>query len=383
MEEEKIKKSYTWKKWIFYFSLFLVAIILYKILDNFTGIKDWIKNLFKILSPFVGGILIAYILYLPCKKIENTYKTTPKTRFVNKHARTMSILTVYIMAIIIIMILSNCLIPIVIQSLEDLINNVPNYYNVAKNTVNSLPNDNPLISNTINNAIDQISKIDFKSYISPEKILQYVQGIMSAVSNIFNIFISIVVSVYILSQRKKIVKDFGRFNRAILNEQSYNKLSRYFRNGNEIFFKFLTSQIIDAFIVGALVSVAMLILKVKYAILLGFFIGLFNLIPFFGAIIAIIIAIIITILTGGIGKAILMAVVIIILQQIDANIINPKIVGSSLNISQILVIFAVTIGGAYFGVLGMFLAVPVITVIRMMIKDYVIEKENQKNVKID
>ena len=119
----------------------------------------------------------------------------------------------------------------------------------------------------------------------------------------------------------------------------------------------------------------MSIIGVKYAVLLGFMIGLFNLIPYFGAIIAVAVAILITIFTGGIGQAIIMAIVVIVLQQIDANIINPKILGNSLSISPLLVIFAVTIGGAYFGVLGMFLAVPVATVIKLLIEEYI----NYKN----
>ena len=115
----------------------------------------------------------------------------------------------------------------------------------------------------------------------------------------------------------------------------------------------------------------MSVIGVKYSVLLGFLIGLFNLIPYFGAIIAVTVAILITIFTGGIGKAILMAAVVIVLQQIDANIINPKIVGNSLQISQLLVLFAVTVGGAYFGVLGMFLAVPIFTVIKLLIEEYI------------
>ena len=111
-------------------------------------------------------------------------------------------------------------------------------------------------------------------------------------------------------------------------------------------------------------------MNVKYAVLLGFVIGLFNMIPYFGAIIAVIIAIGVTLLTGGIPQAIWLAIVIIILQQIDANIINPKIVGDSLKISPILVMFAVTVGGAYFGVLGMFLAVPIVAVIKILLNDY-------------
>ena len=123
----------------------------------------------------------------------------------------------------------------------------------------------------------------------------------------------------------------------------------------------------------------MSIMGVKYAALLGFMIGLFNVIPYFGAIIAVAIAVVITIFTGGITQAIWLAVVVIILQQIDANIINPKIIGNSLKISPLLVIFAVTVGGAYFGVLGMFLAVPVIAVIKLLVSDY-IERTSNDNI---
>ena len=133
-------------------------------------------------------------------------------------------------------------------------------------------------------------------------------------------------------------------------------------------------------------------MKVKFAPLLGFFIGLFNMIPYIGAIIAVTISAIITLITGGVYQTIWMLLIVIILQQIDANIINPKIVGQSLKISPLLVIFAVTVGGAYFGILGMFLAVPVIAVIKIVIEDYVdyklavkkhqkmMEKNRQKSV---
>ena len=100
-------------------------------------------------------------------------------------------------------------------------------------------------------------------------------------------------------------------------------------------------------------------------------------IPYFGAIIATAIAAIITLITGGLLQAIWMLIVVIILQQIDANIINPKIVGKSLKMSPLLVIFAVTVGGAFFGVLGMFLAVPIIAIIKLLVEDY-IDYKNEK-----
>ena len=106
-------------------------------------------------------------------------------------------------------------------------------------------------------------------------------------------------------------------------------------------------------------------------------IGLFNIIQYLGAIVAVAISILITIITGGVSQTLIMAIVVIILQQIDSNIINPKIIGNSLEISPLLVIFAVTVGGAYWGVLGMFLAVPVVAVLKIIIDDW-IEYKNQK-----
>ena len=373
-----MKKDNNFAKWVFYFSIAVATIVIYKILDNLTGITEWINNLLKILAPFIGGILIAYILYLPCKKIEDLLKKTKDKGLINKHARGISITITYILAIIIIAIVINCILPILTQSLTDLINNIPSYYEMATKKINELPEDSILRSQEVTSVITELSSINLKEYVNIEKITQYAKGVLSAVSGIFNIFIAAAVSVYILCQRKGLVNFWSRFLSSILTENTYKKVRKCFINGNKVFFKFLTSQIIDAIIVGILTSIAMLILNVKYAILLGFMIGLFNLIPFFGSIVAIAIAIIVTILTGGLGKAVAMAIIVIILQQIDANIINPKIVGDSLKISQIVVIFAVTVGGAYFKILGMFLAVPIVTVIKMFIEDYIEEKEARK-----
>ena len=162
-----------------------------------------------------------------------------------------------------------------------------------------------------------------------------------------------------------------RLTNAIFNDSTYKSIDKYFNNSNEVFFKFIASQFLDAIIVGILVTIALSIMGVKYAPLLGFFIGIFNMIPYFGAVIATAISVVITIITGGLSQAIWMLIIVIILQQIDANIISPRIIGKSLKISPLLVITAVTIGGAYFGVLGMFLAVPIIAVLKIIVEDYI------------
>lgn len=172
-------------------------------------------------------------------------------------------------------------------------------------------------------------------------------------------------------ERAQIIQFLRKCANAIFEDKTYKNIDKYFNHSNEIFFKFIASQFLDAVVVGILVTIAMSIMKIKFAPLLGFMIGLFNMIPYFGAIIAVAIAALITLITGGFAQTVWMLIVVIILQQIDANIINPKIVGKSLKISPLLVIFAVTVGGAYFGVLGMFLAVPVIAVIKIVVEDYI------------
>ena len=229
--------------------------------------------------------------------------------------------------------------------------------------------------------MSEFTNIDIKQFlnINNDKIIEYVKNIIDIFSGIFDVFVSIVVSVYILLQRDLIVKAMRRFARAIFKKDMYETINRYFTKANEVFFTFITSQLLDALIVGIMTTVAMMILKVSYAPLIGFMIGLFNLIPYIGAIVAVAIGILITLITGGFGKALAMAIVVIVLQQIDANIINPKILGSSLETSPLLVLFSITIGGAYFGIMGMFLGVPIAVVIKTILTDFVDSRNKIKD----
>ena len=290
-----------WKKWIYWFLLGVAIIIVYKALDSFGDVMNVVGKFFSILGPFFAGIFIAYLLFMPCKKIEKLYEKS-KSKLIKKKARTLSVATVYLIVILLIMVLFSVILPVVVESVADLFN----------------------------------------------QILGFLK----------------------------------KFASAVFKDKTYQNIDKYFNDSNEIFFKFIASQFLDAIVVGSFVTIAMTIMRIKYAPLLGFFIGLFNMIPYFGAIIAVGISAIITLITGGFTQAIWMLIVVIILQQIDANIINPKIIGKSLKISPLLVIFAVTVGGAYFGILGMFLAVPVIAVVKILVEDYVnlklAEKKKEK-----
>ena len=372
------KKNIT--KWMYWFTFAVAIIIIYKLLDNFSQIGNWLEKFLSIIMPFIIGVLISYILYLPCKKIEELYN---KIKILKIKSRVLAVFSVYLMVIILFMLAVRFLVPVISQSFIDLKDNFQNYFNIAMQKINELPNDSIFKSEAVLKFANDFNNIDLKQFINIETIFQYAQGAINFASGIFNFFVAIIVSVYILLERKEILGFAKKLTSSIFEKNIYESISYYFGKTNEVFFKFLASQFIDAIIVGILSSIAMSLMNVKYAVLLGFMIGLFNMIPYFGAIIAITITIIITLLTGGLPQAIWLAIVIIILQQIDANIINPKIVGESLKISPILVMLAVTIGGAYFGVLGMFLAVPIIAVFKIILIDFIEFRNTIKKHKID
>ena len=372
---EEIKQG--WKKRISWLLIALTVVIVYKMLDNFSNVTEWFGTFFRILKPFLAGLLISYILFMPCKKIEGALEKS-KLKFVKKRARGLSVIATYIIFILIIIIIINCIFPVLKESIVELVSNIPGYYETLVSKYKELPEDSVLKNDIIKDKMTELSNIDMKQFLSinNEKIIEYVKNIINIFSGIFDVFVSIIVSVYILLQRTAIMRFLRRFARAMFKKNTYEAVNKYFTKANEVFFTFISSQLLDAVIVGILTTVAMLIIKVKYAPLIGFTIGLFNMIPYIGAIVAVGIGILITFITGGLGKAIAMAIVVIILQQIDANIINPKIIGVSLEVSPLLVIFSVTVGGAYFGIMGMFLGVPIAVVIKTILNDW-IENKNK------
>lgn len=363
-------KNKSWLKWIYWFTFAVAVIIVYKTLDSFNEIADFVRNLFRILMPFIMGTLLAYIFYIPSRKMESIYKKS-KRKIISKRSRGLGVFTVYLIVLILCIIIFNFVLPNISQSITDLLNNLPTYYSNTLETIENAPEESILNKINAKDIIESLQDIDISQIFSMETITQYAKGVINIATGIFDFFVAIIVSVYILLERREIL-NFGRnLSSALFKHKTYKNLGMYFRKTNNIFFRFLSSQLIDSVLVGIIISIALLIMKVKYAVLLGFMIGLFNMIPYLGAIIAVIVAILITLLTGGLGQAIWVTIVVVVLQQIDANIINPKITGSSLEISPILVIFSVTIGGAYFGILGMFLAVPICTVIKTFILDYI------------
>lgn len=377
------KESGHVKKWMYYFTLGVSLILIYKLLDNLGSIRELLSVFLSVVTPFIAGGFIAYVLYIPCKKIEKCLINT-KSKRAKKKAKGRAVLLTYIITILLITIISNFVFPVLAESIKDLAQNFQGYFEMTIDKYNELPEDSILKGEEVDEFINTIQNIDLKQYINAEKMAQYAGNALSAVTSIFSIFIAIIVSIYLLLERRNIVDFWKRMIKAMTTKHTYEQLDKYVKDFHGIFSKFIIAQFLDAVVVAILVTIAMSIMGVKYAPLLGFFIGVFNMIPYVGAIIAVVVAGIITLITGGLSQMIWMLVVVLVLQQIDANIINPKIVGGSLKISPLLVIFAVTVGGAYFGIVGMFLAVPVAAVIKIILNDFAIAAERKlQNIEIE
>lgn len=375
-----MKEKRNISKWLYWFSFAVAVIAVYKILDSLQGITSFLSGFMTILMPFIIAIIIAYLFYIPSSKLE---KCIRKSRLLRKNSRIISVLTVYAIAIIIVVFLVKSVIPTITNSVVDLAKSLPEYYTSILKSYDELDDESILKQVDLHGIVDKLKQIDILEYINVSDIGQYITNAIGAVGIVFNIFVSLVFSIYLLLSRRDIKNFFIKLIRAIFSDNISKSVIDYVGKTNKILINFIYCQILDGIIVGIITSIAMVILKVKYGILLGMMIGIFNIIPYFGAIIAVAVSAIITLFTGGLEQAILMLIVTIVLQQIDSNIINPHILGEGLKVNPILVIFAVTVGGAYFDFLGMFLAVPVAAILKILLEDFIdfkikLKKQNEK-----
>ena len=369
-------------KWLYWFTLGFALVVAYKAVDTLGIAFSAIGNFVSIVTPFIIACFLAYLLYKPCRAIEETFKNTKKLNFLKKHRRGFSVLTVYFIVFSIFFIVINFIRPALENSIKELAMNVPNYYNSSITFLKNLPEDSIWSELNVAALVENLESFNITEkmieWVDLENATQYIKGIVGAAGIVFDIFVIIVVSIYILLERSDIKSFVQNLFKAILSDEKNKKIMEIYNSSNFVFYNYVASQILDGFLVGIIVSVIMSIMKIRYSILLGFLIGLFNVIPYFGAIIAIIISALITIFTNGFATAVWMTIIVVIVQQIDANIINPRILGNSLKISPILVIFATTVGGAYFGIVGMFLGVPAVALIKIFILQFIKNKNNEK-----
>ena len=191
-----MKEIKNWTKWIYWFTFAVAVIFVYKTLDSFNDIAICIKNLISILMPFLMGLLLAYLLYIPCRSIERLYSKI-KLKIINRRARGLSVITIFILLILVIATAINLVIPALSRSIIELAGDLPGYYQSAINFVDNLPEDSIISKIDVQEIIDKLQKIDITEILSLEKVSTYIKGVMGVASTIFSIFVSLIMSVYL------------------------------------------------------------------------------------------------------------------------------------------------------------------------------------------
>lgn len=361
-----------WNYWMVRFLFVLAVIISFKAISNFHVFTDGVKNLLGVLSPFIIGFIVAYLLSGPQKKIQSLLAKTHIT-FIQKKSRGLSILILYVMALLFIFLTLNYVVPLIIKNLLDLLNLLPSFYAYLTELANSLE-DNGIIELI---KLEELLKSVTASY-SPEKLISQGTASLASIglfakslsSLVLNTFLAFIISIYVLIFRDAIAAFFTQLFRKFLSETTFNRTKGFIQHANDIFYKFIACQFLDACILGVLATILLSLLGVRFSITLGILLGICNMIPYFGSIFASIITMIITFFTGGLNLALVTIVSLLLLQQIDGNIIGPRIMGGALNLNPILIIVSITVGGAYFGVLGMFLSVPVAAILKITLMEW-------------
>ena len=376
------KVTIDWHYWMTRFFFVLAIILAYKFITNYTYFLAGLKSFLNVLSPFILGFILAYLLNGIQKKFEKFFhflgeKTS--INFFNKSSRGLSVLILYLCLFFLFFLTLNYVIPLIVNNVLDLINLLPAFYNYLTNLVEKLQAQGAIENLHIEELIERVTG-DF----SPEKMLdQWLQALTSLglitkglSSFVFNTFLTLIISIYTLLLKDSILSFIDKIAQKIFSEALYLKSKHLVQTTNTIFYKFVSSQFIDACIIGVSSSILLSILDVKFSLTLGILLGICNMIPYFGSIFASVITGVITFFTGGFNQAITVLISLIILQQIDGNIIGPRIMSGALNLNAIIVIISIAIGGAYFNVLGMFLAVPIAAIIKIIITKWLDDSED-------
>ena len=355
------------------FFLVTYGIILFVLLMNYEWIFVIIEKSFKILTPFIIGIFIAYVLNIIVVMLEKGL-----LKNVKKNKRLFSLMLSLFIVFGFIGLILLILIPQVKNAGKIFINNIPSYQEnvyeigekigLSKKNLKFFDLDNNKVASEITGLISKNSK----------SIIGFSMGFASSIVNaICNIFIGFVFAVYILVDKENLKKKFKKLFEILFGKNQYEKLYNFWTLTNTTFTNFLKVQVLEAFILASLCFLGMIILVMPYAATISVVVCVTALIPVFGALIGCLIGAFLIFMISPI-KAVSFIIFFLILQQFENNIIYPRVVGNKIGLPSMWVLVAVTIGGSLYGVLGMLLGVPVASIVYSLLRVFVNRKNSIK-----
>lgn len=384
---EQKKKSSRFQANNNYFTISVYAIgvifigtLIIKLFLSWDDTIKTIRQIINILMPFIIGALIAFILNPAAVKISNVLE-----RFCHiKHKKLRKILSIaitYLLVVGLIAVIFFGIVPQIATSITDLVNYIPTAVNEIYHFVDNLEEyfpdlDMDVVRNAINNALpDVVAYIrDFSGKLVPA--LYQVSRIV--VQWLLNLVIAIIVSVYMLSDKKPLKNSLRAVVYAFVPVNHIHTMMEILREAYHLFSSFIIGKALDSTIIGCLCFALMTILQLPYAVLISVIVGITNMIPYFGPFIGAVPGALILLLISPV-KSLIFVILIFVLQQFDGLILGPKILGNSTGLKPLWIIIAITIGGSIGGVLGMFLGVPVVAFLRYLANRILSHRLHERN----
>lgn len=356
-----------------------IALIIF-VLVNFEKILSILGYIINIFSPFIFGVIIAFVLNVLVNFIERKLFGKVKKKTWLKLKRPFSIAISVVLVIFIIVFIMNLLIPQLKNSVSLFTDSLPTYKEDIINVMNKFN----LEENTIKKAsdyLDNFGKIitDYIKGNSKDVITVTTEVATSLITIISKAVIAIVFAIYIIAQKETLKRQFNKLMSAYLKPKVVNRINKYASMANTTFSNFVTGQCLEAAIFGSLCFLGMLILRLPYAPTIAVLLGFTALIPVFGAFIGTFLGAFLILMISPI-KAIIFVVFILVLQQIEGNLIYPKVVGKSVGLPGIWVLLSVTIGASVGGILGMLIATPLCSLIYILLRQAVNDRINSNKI---
>ena len=387
-----MRRHFRWdKKYLYWgvtaFCVVAAAILFYMALNYLPLLRKALSSLVHILSPFIWGLAISYLLspfmrfaekklFLPLSgKLYKNSKRSDGSRF----ARSMSVLLSELFLLAILTALICLIIPQLYSSLQNMVASSPMYIETASRWITQLLEDFPEIEQYVSQTLGQVntSLMDWiQNTVLPKLgslISNVTSGVYYAIMGVYNLVIGIIVSVYVLSNLEQFGASAKRILYSVFSVDMAKKILEGLEFTDRTFMGFINGKLLDSAIIGLICYIVCSILRMPYALLVSVIVGVTNIIPFFGPFIGAVPSSIIILLVNPV-KCLIFIAFIILLQQLDGNIIGPKILGSSVGINGFWVMFSIILGAGLFGFWGMLLGVPVFVIIYAAITGSVTRK---------
>lgn len=335
-----------------------IALVIFALV-NFSKIIAFLGKVISIFSPFLLGIILAFVLNVLNNFIEKKiFGKIKPSKIWNKIKRPLCITLSLILVFLTIFFVMNLLIPQLKNSASLFTDTLPAYKEDIIGILNKFDVDDSTV-NKVGEYLDNFGKVitDYIKGNSKDVITVTTEVATSVVNIISKGIITLVFAIYMIAQKETLSRQINKVMKAYLKPKTINKINTVGTLANKTFSNFVTGQCLEALIFGSLVFVGMLIFRFPYASTIGVLLGFTALIPIFGAFIGTAIGFILIMMVSPV-KAILFVVFIIVLQQIEGNLIYPRVVGKSIGLPGMWVLLSVTVGGSIGGILGMLIATP-------------------------